>query len=202
MPFGHPDFFKVEPPKPVNPWANSSAWVTHEVKALPDGWKDDEALKRQFGIELVDKSPFAAACVLFKDTVQALWASHNWLADPIVIAAKADGEAKQVANLLDKNALALKLLKFAEEKDPTQRFYVVEAKDRLAAYKLYAEVQGFIGKVDIDASTKTFNNTTMKIVFVKPEDKQDNKIIDLPSVEEPEKPRLPPNIKLVGSNRG
>lgn len=190
MPFGYPDFFTVEKP---NVWSNAWGQSTED-------WKHDEALKRAFGAELLrHQKPFQAALALIADTGHALWASVHWLADPIVLAAKeAAHNANAGANFLDKDALAATLLKFAEEKDPTQRFYVVEAKDRLAAYKLYAEIQGFIGnKIDINASTNTINNV-MQIKFVKPEKTQET-IVEASSDDNQAEAKLPINLKLVSA---
>ena len=79
-------------------------------------------------------------------------------------------------------------------------FYLADTKDRLAALKLYAEIQGYIGKVDFNASTNNYTNNSMKIVFVKPEHNDNQKIIET-SVEEiqPELELLPANVKLVSA---
>jgi len=188
MPFGYSDFFTIE--RPTSSWSNS--WNDAE------SWKHDEALKRAFGAELLrHQKPFQAALALIADTGQALWASVHWLADPVVLASKeAAHNANAGANLLDKEALAAKLLEFANEKDPSQRFYVVEAKDRLAAYKLYAEIQGFIGnKIDINASTNTINNL-MQIKFVKPEPQEEKTEA---SSDDQTEAKLPINLKLVSA---
>lgn len=193
--FGFPEAFSVQPSTGWgNPFAQSSS------KVLPDGWQDDEARKKLYGIELSKgrNNPFQAACVLFEDTSQALWASQHWINDPVVIAAKNEHKSLNAEDLLDKDALARKLLNFADERDHTGKFYISEAKDRLAALKLYAEVQGFIGKIDINASTNTFTNNVMSIRLVKPEPQQDNKIIEHDS--EPVMENSLPKIKLV-SNR-
>lgn len=193
MSFGFPEAFAVQPSMGWgNPFAQSSS------KPLPNGWQNDEARKKLYGIELAKHSnAFQAACELFEDTSQALWASHNWINDPIVIASKDAHKSSNDEDLLDKDALARKLLRFADERDHTGKFYIVEAKDRLAALKLYAEVQGFIGKIDINASTNTFTNNVMSIRLVKPEPQQDNKIIEHDS--EPVMENSLPKIKLVSA---
>jgi hypothetical protein len=164
-------------------------------------YRTDESLKKLFGAALQRYSkPFEAALEVFpSDTNAALWVSWNWLTDPVVIEAKASAGQNTELNdkLLDKAALALRLLEFAEEKDPTGRFYICEAKDRLAAYKLFAEVQGFIGKIAIDASTNNITNNELKITLVKA-----NKEKLEVSVQEPELEidnELPANLKLVSA---
>jgi hypothetical protein len=198
MPFGKPDYFEVEPTQP-------SLWGSSQPNAE---WVNDENKKKEFGIELAkQENPFNAACEIFKDdTGAALWISKHWLIDPVVIAARdlyLEAKAAET-NLLDKHQLAARLLKFAEEKDVSQRFYITEAKDRLAALKLYAEICGFIGagKVEIDASTKNINNNVMKIVLVKPDNQNDTKVIEAVSDIEPVDNPLPINIKLVGGGKG
>lgn len=191
MPFGFADTFSVEPI--ADTWSNVWAKAT-------DDWQNDEELKEAFGVELTrhDK-PFQAALAIFSETGKALWIAQYWLADPIVLRAKSAHNAAEKSKLLDKDMLALKLLAFAEEKDLSQRFYVVEAKDRLAAYKLYAEIQGFIGnKIDINASTNTINNV-MQIKFVKPEPQEDTKIVEASSDDNQAEAKLPINLKLVSA---
>lgn len=202
MPFGKPDYFTASPIEPtriepVRSWGNP--WLAPAPKAIDDqSWKQDDAKKRLFGVEWAKNNhPFNAACVIFTDTVQALWASQNWISDPIVIASKDGYNSAVKTNLLDKDALLMKLLDLADEKDPTGRFHTIEAKDRLKALELYAKIQGFIDKIDINASTNNFTNNSMKIVFVKPDNQNDNKVIEVEPEEIQEQPKLPLNIKLV-----
>ncbi len=191
MPFGRQDIFQVELP---------SSWGSPPEIDQP--WRRDEALKRQFGVELSKHfKPFNAACAVFgKDTNKALWVSVNWLNDPVVIAARDTyaQEIEQETKLLDKDALAVRLLEFSEEKSPDGRFFIHESKDRLSAYKLYAEIRGYIGtKIDIDASTKLSNNF-MTIKFVKPEQEK-QEMIEQDAFEKPEAEitPLPMKLKLV-----
>jgi hypothetical protein len=193
--------FSVEPlpaPKP-------SPWVLMPTAAVPSSvepaWRSDEGLKKQFGIELAKhETAFDAALEVFpNDTGAALWASFHWLSDPVVVAAK-DTYAQNIElseKLLDKSQFAAKMLKLADERDPSGRFYILEGKDRLAAYKLFAEVQGFIGKLSIDASTNHFTNNELKLTLVKAVQKETVEIIQ----EEPdlEPTVLPHNLKLVNS---
>ena len=150
-------------------------------------YQTDVEKKKAYGIELAKVNAkdrdgyFAAACKVFEeDTSAALWVSANWLSDPIVVASR-DAyavAAKTAQPLLDKDGLAAKLLECAEEKIERngQKFYVNEAKDRLGFLKLYAEVMGFAGKLNIDAST-SFTNQEMKVVLVKPDEKPETKTI-------------------------
>lgn len=222
MPFGAPDTFEAAPavapwpttpvvkepivatppwPVAVAPWPVSATPVVATPVATPVEQDDKETvLKKQFALELTKKAnPFEAACAIFKDTKDALWVSQNWINDDIVLAAKDAYNAPKSEKLLDKNDLSRKLLAFSEEKDPTGRFHIHDGKDRLSALKLYAEVQGFIGKVEVDASTKNFTNNTMKIVLVGT--KKDAPTIENTSSDNDDVPKtiLPTNIKLVSA---
>lgn len=195
MPFGYSDQFVV------SPWARAAEQVVvHSPK--PD-FADDENLKKKFGIELAKGKPgFEAGIELFdKETSKALWASLNWINDPVVQAAK-DSYLKAIAENqkpLDKEQLLAKILAFADER--YNGVPLVEAKDRIKALELYAKISGFVDKIDINASTN-INNTTnnlMKIVLVKP-DKPDQIIEQSPNIksriQNEEIPSIP--LKLVG----
>ena len=177
-------------------WGRPSLARPTEPPPKPS-WADDEARKKLYGIELAKhENAFKAACELFEDTSHALWASHHWIYDPVVIASKDLYSEAINLKLLDREQLARKLLDFANEKAPNG-FPTVDAKDRLAAYKLYAEVQGFIGKVELNNSTNNYyDNRTMAIRLVKP---KNDKLIEA-SAEEIQ-PELKPiaGIKLVSA---
>lgn len=181
MPFGFPDTFIAKP----------------LIKVAKDAWQNDDEKKKGFGIELARNSnPFEAALIVFTETNKALWVSVNWVNDPVVINAKLN-YLEQPANLLDKDQLATKLLVFADEKITFNgnKVYAAEAKDRLAALRLYAEVKGFIGKTDV--SNTTFVNNGIKITFVNPDpEKKEEKIIEH-KVEEEAIVRNPIKLKLV-----
>lgn len=144
-------------------------WVAQSVVASVDqsSWRDDPVKKRLFAQELPKHSgPFDAALVVFgADTASALWASVHWMSDPIVLAATK--EVVKINKILDKNELCHKLLNISDEKSP-QGYYVIEAKDRIACLKLYAEIQGYVGKVEA-ATFNNFANNNLKVVFVKPD---------------------------------
>lgn len=167
-------------------------------------WKDDEELKQAFGIALAQgfKNSFEAACSIFgKETNKALWASTKWVDDPIVTKAKEEYNAVTTAEdiLLDKDALSRKLLAFAEDKIffNGNEVYSAEAKDRLAAYKLYADIRGFISKETIN---NTINNSPkfMEIKFVEPDKKEVAKTIEHESKIEDILEDSPIKLKLVG----
>jgi hypothetical protein len=191
MPFGKSDTFEIKPVQStVAPWPIAE-------------WQADPDKKRQFGIELAKhEKAFDAALIVYEDAGRSLWASQNLLNDPIVIGAR-DAYTNQVdlsENLLDKNQLALKLLKISEEKDPSGRFYLLEGKDRIATLKLYAEVQGYIGKINIDASTNSFVNNELKIVLVKAPTKEEPKVVEHKEINNNLNINpLPLNIKLVNA---
>ena len=105
---------------------------------------------------------------------KALWVASNWLNDPIVIASR-DAYTQTLQEQqkpLDKQTLLAKILAFHDEKDINGK-PLVDAKERLNALRLYSEVSGFTGKIDINASTNnTVNNNVnkfTKIVLVSPE---------------------------------
>lgn len=196
MPFGYPDQFSVEAPK--SNWSTKFpvVWPTEDNNKAD--WQTNVTLKKLFGIELSRKDNlFEAACSVYENENQALWASSNLISDPIVLAAKAEYNEREAKTLLDKTALSFKILKFAEEKDPSSRFYIVDAKERLAALALYAKIQGYTDNINIDASTINNTNNVMKIVLVKPEEKQ-QKTIDVKHSVLIDKPQLQ-NIKLVSN---
>lgn len=176
--------------KPIEQWGSTIAAPNNSPNTDPEK-------KRLFALELAKGlKPFDAALNIYPDnTGLALWVSQNWLNDPEVIQTKEQSNQTEI-KLLDKEQLAAKVLKFSEEKDPSNKFYLAEDKVRLAALKLYAEICGYVGKVDIDLSTKNFTNNEMKIVLVSPEKEEKAVVIDneLEIVDNV----LPLPIKLVG----
>lgn len=185
--------------KPVDAWGGS--WpIAMPAKLEP--WQLDYDLKQLFGIELAKGlQPFKAGLSIFPDDAnKALWVSHYWKGDAVVIAARdiyVDTiETKQ--KLLDKDGLAVKLLEFADERHPSG-FYINDAKDRLAALALYAKVQG-LDKTDINNTVNNFIDNKLELVLVKSPKKE---IIEATIIENTEKivNTLPANIKLVGNSR-
>lgn len=189
---------------PVSPWTVGAASSKIEVQA----YQSDENLKKLFGIELAKTTnPFEAGCKVFgEETNKALWVSFNWMTDPIVLSAR-DVYLKNLELSqppLDREQLAAKVLALAEETYVTQagvKRPSIEAKDRISAFKLYSEIMGYTGKVEIDNSTKTINtNNELKIILVKAEDKKPVVLENAPNVKSEilnEKMPTPINLKLV-----
>ena len=163
----------------VSPWTIGAIQQAPQASAQPtlEAYQTDEALKKRYGIELAKSSnPFEAACKLFseEETNKALWISFHWLVDPVVVASRDIYLKTLELNTppLDRNQLAAKVLALADEKILKNGVYVptIEAKDRVAALKLYSEIQGFTGKVEIDNSVtnNTHNEMTIKLVKADP----------------------------------
>lgn len=210
--WGHPDTFTVEKPNteafaPSGGWSTTvppvSPWATKQ-QSKPS-YADDEALKKQFGIEWAKcEKPFAAACNVFlEDTSAALWIAANWLHDPIVNASK-DAYLKTLkaeTSLLDKDAFAVMLMELAAEVHPERRTYLLSGKERIDALKLYAEVRGFLNKNETNINNFT-NNEGLKVVFVKSEPVQPKVIEHTASNAKSEilnDGPLPLKIKLVSN---
>lgn len=166
---------------PLNDWSLPVALPS----VTNDAWQADDSLKKQFGVELakLPGNAFGAACKVFDDTSRALWASQNWLTDPVAIAAR-DAYTKTVETefkFLDKSQFSVKVLDLADN-------IYVDAKDRVAALKLYAEIQGWVGKIAIDASNNTTNiennELTIKLVRADPPKEQPKIINNLPDDNE------------------
>lgn len=158
---------------------------------------NDDNLKKAFGVELAKGfKAFDAACNICGDsTANAVWVSLNWIGDPIALASR-DLYLKTVeldTPLLDKDQFAARLLQISEEKDEQSGRYLIDAKDRLKALELYAEVMKFTG--GDDNTSKTFIHNSMVVKFVEPE-KKEIKTID-ETVEETSD-IVPLKLKLVG----
>lgn len=179
-------------------WQRPNVLASFEAQPIILVFNDDA--KRSFGQALnTHKSAFDAALSVWHDTANALWASKHLLNDPAVLVAKTAYNEAENLKLLDKQELAAKCLEYADETDPTGRFRMVDHKDRLAYLRLYAELQGFVGKVDITQNTFNQTNNVMKIKLVKPEVKEE-KIINSTPIQQEE--HLPVKLKLVsGSSR-
>lgn len=183
------DIFVPEP-------LENSGWHSAPAPQIPN----ENEKKKLFGIELAKKheNAFEAALeALNGDTQLALWAVNNWVNDPEVLASR-DLYSNTIgvqSKLLDKNQTALKLLKIADEK--VHGRYVAEAKDRLKAIELYAKICGYLDDILIDNSNTTITNNEMKIILVKPQQKEEPKTIDV--VPTPVEVPLPVSIKLVKS---
>jgi len=187
--FTLPDTFEVEPPKP------KSAWNIPEPVI-----NDADEKKRLFGIGLAKTSPFKSACEIFKDdTNTALWVSHNWVNDPIVVAAKDKylEAADKSQELLDKEQFARMLLNMASEKNASQTVHILDGKDRLKALELYAKVTGLIDTKSDPLLTQNFVHNSMTIKLVEPPSKEKTITIDDNEVEN-KNTNSPLKLKLVG----
>lgn len=186
--FRIPDVFEV--PKTKSAWNIPEPVITNV----------DEK-KHLFGVELAKHSAFQAACNIFKDdTNTALWVSHNWVNDPVVVAAKDKyleaADTSQV--LLDKSQLARKFLTMAEEKNASNSFYLLDGKDRLKALELYAKISGYLDSKPDPTLTQNFVHNSMTIKLVDPKTKEEkNKQIDNNEAEIINK-NSPLKLKLVG----
>lgn len=181
-------------------------WVVEAIQ-IDTSYQNDENLKKLYGVELAKApNPFEAAKIVLGENDKAVWASFNWLSDPVVLASR-DAYLKTLEAAvppLDREQLAARVLSLAEGEKVERNGVVlptIEAKDRIAAFKLYSEILGYTGKVEIDNSTKTFNtNNELKIVLVKPEVKKATVIDQAPNIK-PEimndKTPLPISLKLV-----
>jgi hypothetical protein len=208
--------FTVEKPKtdvfaPSEGWKTAplaSPWTAGKVSPEAQAYQSDEKLKKQYGIELAKAAnAFEAGCKIFsEETNKALWVSFNWVTDPLVVASR-DIYLKAVElsqPILDKEQLAAKVLALADEKILKNGVLVptVDAKDRIAALKLYSDIAGYTGKVEIDNSTKTFQHNEMVIKLVKPEEKKPVVIDNSPNVKSEvtnQNVKSPITLKLVGA---
>lgn len=198
--------FVVEPSSPVlaSPWATGAASAKEEAPS----YQSDENLKKQYGIELAKaQNPFEAGCKLFgEETNKALWVSFNWINDPIVVASR-DIYLKTVElsqPLLDREQLAAKVLVLAEGEKILingKLIATVEPKDRLAAYKLYSDIAGYTGKVEIDNSVKNITNNELTIKLVRAEDKKPVVIDNAPNIKSEivNEDQSPIKLKLVAA---
>lgn len=151
-------------------------------------FEDTETNKKLYGIELAKGStPYEAARIVFPEGQGVcVWVAQNWIAEPIVIAAK--DEYLQAIDVktknLDKDQYLVKVLEFFDatyEIGGIRRF-VNEGKDRLAALKLYGEAKGYVNKnvIEIDNS-KTTTNNFVGIKLVKADSREEVKTIDVPN---------------------
>jgi hypothetical protein len=185
-PFGT---FKVEPLPPAG------GWILPTQDTIPQ-FSFTEADKVRFGKELGQNinNPLVAAQKAFPDEPEkSLWASRNLLSDPVVTAAK-DLILNSVQideDLVDKEQFCKAIL------EDIRGSIGAELKDRIAGYKLLAEVRGFVGKNSEPSGNQfTINELTVKFVG-KETAKEEIKTIDAtPEVAEFDDPI---KLKLVSS---
>ena len=198
------DFHLTVEPKPV-----VSPWATGAISNQPvdTSYQNDENLKKLYGVELAKgKNPFEAAKIVLGENDNAVWASFNWLSDPVVLASRDVYLKTLEASVppLDREQLAAKVLALAEGEKIERNggmLPTIDPKERINAFKLYSEILGYTGKVEIDNSTKTFNqNNELKIVLVKAEAKKATVIDAAPNVKSEimnDKTPSPISLKLV-----
>lgn len=164
-------------------------WITSPVFIVePPGWgelpkpakpvfEESDVNKKLYGVELAKGlTAYEAAKAVFPEGQGVcVWVAQNWIAEPVVIAAKdeylqaIDAKSKN----LDKEQFLAKVMDFYDatyEIGGTKR-YVNEGKDRLAALKLYAEAKGFVNKNTIEIDNIKTTNNFVGIKLVKPEPK-------------------------------
>ena len=191
-------FFEVRPVVAAAQWGVPPAsWVQPN-----NDYRTSETLKRAFGQALARlnakslQETFTAACEVFPDnTNAALWVTHNWLSDSVVVAARVEKQEEPPV-VLDREQFAAKVLAMAEAKTihGTSSF---DDKERVNLLKLYAEVKGFIGKSDT-----TINNNTLvqglRVTLVKPNVKPVVELNESAADELPELNNVSPlKLKLV-----
>jgi len=134
------------------------AWLT-QVET-----KNEKELKRKFAEELLrnPNDPYGAAYRLFgTDTIRALQVSQTWVIDPYVLEVQAEllKEFGEDEYLPSKAILARRVFDLADRPN-------TDVKDRLAAYKLYAEIRSFIAKPETNIQNIQ-NNTNLRVMVVK-----------------------------------
>lgn len=126
---------------------------------------NEDELKRKFAAALLRNpgKPFEAGVEVFgTDTGSALRAASVWIHDPIVVAERdrLTEEEGEMAFLPSKADLARKIYDMASNEAVRMDF-----KDRLAAFRFYAELRSFIEKPR-EASGDVTNNVTTNNVMV------------------------------------
>lgn len=178
--------FKVEPPVITTGWQLPA-------ETIPQ-FDNIEADKLRFGRELGQRldNPWLAAQRAFPgDDEKALWVSRNWLNDLIVNTAKEQVliSVKNDDELVDKDAFCKAILDDIRSMD-------AELKDRVAGYKLLAEIKGFIGK-NVEPTGNQFNINELTVKFV---GKEDNNKPEIKTIEaKQEEFDDPIKLKLVSS---
>jgi hypothetical protein len=201
------DKSKTEIFQPIGGW-NDPVDVKIPWQVEAPAYQSNPKLKNLYGIELAkNDNPLDAAIRIFPDDdAKAMWISDHWVNDPITIAAK-DAYLKSLEQVppLDRTQLAAKVLAISEERVLNsfgRMVHTAEPKDRIAALKLYSDILGYTGKVEIDNSVKNITNNELTIKLVKPEASKNVKVIDhTPNVKSEIATEILPSpisLKLVG----
>lgn len=124
--------------------------------------RDETTLKSAFAAALL-RTPhdaFAAACSVFgTDTARALTVANSWVYDTDVLQFQADmiKEFGEDAFLPSKLTLARRIYDLGND-------VRAELRDRLAAFKLYAELRNFIEKPAVVQNNVTVNQNRVMVV--------------------------------------
>lgn len=130
-------------------------------------WVQDErdapTLKRAFAAALLryPTDPFKAALQLFpNNTMRALTVSQEWIADPFVMNVQAEliEELGEDHFLPSKVTLARRVFELGENARATQ-------SEKLSAFRLYAELRGFIEKPGFTVNNNTQINQNRVMVM-------------------------------------
>lgn len=125
--------------------------------------RDERTLKRLFAAELLryPNNPFQAGRVLFPNNhLFAITAAQQWVSDRYVLESQAEliAEFGEDYFLPSKVILARRIYDLGERES-------ANTSERLAAYKLYAELRGFIQKSDtIVGANVTINQNRVMVV--------------------------------------
>ena len=112
---------------------------------LPKPKFDNESeLKRLFAAKwaLQPSEPMQAALALGLGSGDAGYIAVTWTKDPDVIEIKNGIVQANGLNLPTKEDFALEILELGRSRS-------IEAKDRIAAYKLYADIQGYVKPIHV-----------------------------------------------------
>lgn len=142
----------------MNAWSTIVAAPVPHYGAPEAVDPNEPELKARFAEALLRRphDAFGAACaILGNDTMRALRVSQAWPLDLEVLAVQADLLEKFGPDefLPTKQEVARRIYNVGET--------AADAKDKLAAYKLYAEVRGFIQKADNVNNVVVNNNRVM-----------------------------------------
>lgn len=137
----------------------NAPWVTL-APTLPAVREDEQELKAKFAEALLrtPTDPFRAAMALFgNDTVRALEVANSWPVDLAVLQRQADllEQFGPDEYLPTKATVARRIYEVGET--------AADVKDKLAAYKLYADIRGFMPKGETNNNIVVNNNRVMVV---------------------------------------
>ena len=138
----------------------NAPWLTHSPPAAPDP-KAEQDRKARFAEALLrnPNNAYAAACSVFgMDTATALRVSSEWPYDLFVLQRQAEllEQFGPDEYLPTKAVVARRIYETGET--------ATDVKDKLAAFKLYAELRGFVPKGDGANVNLTVNNNRVMVL--------------------------------------